>query len=229
MIPEKILEKIKKCMALANDKHATENEAAVALKQAKALMDEYQITDVDLVLSNVKEYGINVAKMLPQWHWNLIHTCGDLFNCHPYQIKREGKKAQIKFIGVGSNAEMCTYAYDVLIRQLKRARLFFIKNKLNRVKITKNKTYRADQFCLGWVSSVRALLTDFIHKNEEQADLIKQYIDQRFNFVPAKMRDVKNISKHVINDSDHYAGFNAGKHAQLHHAATHQSNELFLK
>ncbi len=228
MIPEKILEKIKKCMALANDKNATENEAAVALKQAKALMDEYHITDTDLVLSNVKEYGINTAKILPQWHWNLIHLCCRVFNCDAYHRQHYGLKSQMKFIGVGNNAEMCTYAYEVLIRQLKKARLNFIKTQLNRVKIAKNKTYRADQFCDGWVYSVCSLLRGFIQPDQAQEDLIKQYKEERLTLIVAKTRDIKKIANHVINANDHLAGMDAGKNAELHRAATHQSGELFL-
>lgn len=216
-------------MALANDKHATENEAAVALKQAKALMDEYEVSEADLVLSSIKEFGTNTAKTLPMWHWDLIHLCGSVFNCSAYQYERYSVKTQIKFIGLSSNPEMCTYAYEVLIRQLKKARLNFIKTQLNRVKITKNKTYRADQFCKGWVYSVRSLLRDFIQTDKDQEELIKQYKEKHLNLGVAKTRDIKNISKHVINDNDHYAGLSAGKQAQLHQATTYQGADAFLE
>ena len=55
MDKERILEKIKKCLALS--KSANEHEAAQALKQAQALMREYGITDIEVELSAVKETG----------------------------------------------------------------------------------------------------------------------------------------------------------------------------
>ncbi len=55
MDKERILEKIKKCLALS--KSANEHEAAQALKQAQALMREYGITDIEVELSAVTETG----------------------------------------------------------------------------------------------------------------------------------------------------------------------------
>lgn len=51
----KVLEKIKKCLALSQS--ANENEAAQALKQAQALMRQYSIIDIEVELSAVTETG----------------------------------------------------------------------------------------------------------------------------------------------------------------------------
>ena len=55
MNKEKILDKIKKCLALS--KSANEHEAAQALKQAQALMEKYEVNAVDIALSEVSEQG----------------------------------------------------------------------------------------------------------------------------------------------------------------------------
>ena len=46
---ERVIRKIKHCLALAQS--ANENEAATALRQAQALMREYRLTDMDVKLS----------------------------------------------------------------------------------------------------------------------------------------------------------------------------------
>lgn len=51
----KVLEKIKKCLALS--KSANEHEAAQALKQMQALMREYGISDADVALSDIKQHA----------------------------------------------------------------------------------------------------------------------------------------------------------------------------
>lgn len=53
MDKEKVLDKIKKCLALG--KSANEHEAAQALKQAQALMPKYEISDADVALSDIGE------------------------------------------------------------------------------------------------------------------------------------------------------------------------------
>ncbi len=225
MIPEKIMEKIKKCMALANDKGATDNEAAIALKQARALMEEYQVTDIDLELSLIQECSVSSAQKLPQWQWNLIHLCGDVFNCKSYLQMRAGRKSTIQFIGLGGNPELCTYTYDVLLRQLRQARNEFIKTKLNRVRVAKNKTFRADQFCMGWVDSVYALIQDFMQYDVKQNQLVEKYMAEKLQLRRSRSRDVKSAS--VLSClSDRAAGVSAGNRAQLHHATTYQQQSL---
>ena len=53
MDKEKILDKIKKCLALGQSEN--EHEAAQALKQAQALMEKYEVNAVDIALSEVSE------------------------------------------------------------------------------------------------------------------------------------------------------------------------------
>ena len=53
MDKKKVLDKIKKCLALGQS--ANEHEAAQALKQAQALMEKYEVNAADIDLSQVSE------------------------------------------------------------------------------------------------------------------------------------------------------------------------------
>ena len=64
MDKEKILDKIKKCLALS--KSANEHEAAQALKQAQALMEKHEVNAVDIALSEVSEQKAD-RKMALNW------------------------------------------------------------------------------------------------------------------------------------------------------------------
>jgi hypothetical protein len=50
---ERVIRKIKRCLALS--KSSNENEAATAMHQAQALMREYRLTELDVRLSDVDE------------------------------------------------------------------------------------------------------------------------------------------------------------------------------
>ena len=48
---ERVIRKIKRCLALS--KSSNENEAATAMRQAQALMREYRLTEMEVHLSDV--------------------------------------------------------------------------------------------------------------------------------------------------------------------------------
>jgi len=50
---ERIIRKIKRCLALSQS--SNENEAATAMRQAQSLMYEYRLTEMDVRLSEVGE------------------------------------------------------------------------------------------------------------------------------------------------------------------------------
>lgn len=66
MDKEKVLDKIKKCLALGES--ANEHEAAQAIRQAQILMKKYGISEIDVELSAVTEKGVACASSLPTWH-----------------------------------------------------------------------------------------------------------------------------------------------------------------
>jgi hypothetical protein len=76
-----ILEKIKKLMALAQSPNP--NEAASALRKARALMDKYRIDQQQLVESDIHESGVKVGryKKPPVHHVVLGNVIAELFSC----------------------------------------------------------------------------------------------------------------------------------------------------
>ena len=191
MDKNKALEKIKKCLALS--KSANEHEAAQALKHAQVLMQEYGLSHDDVVMADVAEYGVKSPQALPSWHWQLVHLVGRAFACERW-LAWGWNGGKVVFAGLHGRPELAAYAYEVLLRQLKQARRAFIKNELSRVRLAKNKTYRADQFCEGWVDTVWFTVKAFARTDTEAA-LMKSYMASHHSGMrEAKARDVKPAS-----------------------------------
>ena len=144
MDKEKVLDKIKKCLALG--KSANEHEAAQALKQAQALMRKYEISDADVALSDIGEQsgGRKMAFKLAQWQWNVANMVADVFGCECY---KRGKT--MMFYGLGNRAEIAAYAFEVVYRQIAADRRNFLKTC--RARKPAHRRYLADQFCDGWM------------------------------------------------------------------------------
>lgn len=214
MNKQKILAKIKKCLALS--KSANEHEAAQALKHAQALMREHGIAQSEVALSDIGEIGVDTANNLPTWHQLLIVLCADAFGVGTY---REGyhNDMQAKFYGIGNRPELAAYAYEVMLRQCRAARREYMKTALSHVRTTRTKTARADEFCKGWVVAVRHKVQSFAMPEKEQ-QLMMQYRESLGEMDKAKARDIKLSGNSKAQAMlDRWRGQAAGEKAQLHH------------
>lgn len=221
MTREEAILKIKKCLALT--KSGNENEAAIALRQAQALMREYQI-DPDLLDIVEASSESNVKKTPQSWEAMLVSTIAKSLQCRLIFSSGNsyfGTKANWSFIGVDPAPEIASYAFDVLYRQVNKARKTFIETTLKRVTVKKNKVRRADLFCEGWVESVQHLIGGLdIEFPENTKDRIKKYMDQAHknlgSFTPKDRNRGKTLNDRALNDF--HAGKQSGKSAQLNNA-----------
>ena len=213
MDKQKVLEKIKKCLALGES--ANEYEAAQAIRQAQILMKKYGISEMDVELSAVSEKGVGCAATLPTWHQVLISKCAEAFGVGCY-MNREWGLAEARFFGLGIKPELAAYAYEVLLRQLKKERREYIKTELKAVRLPRNKTARADQFCTGWVYAISRKVQEFAAEPAEK-EVLARYKQQMGEMGQAKKRDVRGGSK-SSRLQDLAAGVIKGREAQLYHA-----------
>lgn len=216
MDKEEELEKIKKCLALS--KSANENEAAQALKHAQALMREHAISDDDVALADICRHYCDdkTARQMPCWQSMLAGIVKQAFGCEWY-LGGAWNYPRVVFYGVGNKPELASYAYSVLLRQLKIARREYIATVLKKVRLSKNKTYRADQFCEGWITAAYTKVDKFAIGEREQALL--QKFGEKLGLETSKTREVTPSSNaKTAADLDRFLGNQQGRQVQLHHA-----------
>ncbi|HHK6007091.1 TPA: DUF2786 domain-containing protein [Neisseria subflava] len=213
MDKEKILDKIKKCLALS--KSANEHEAAQALKQAQALMGKYEVNAVDIALSEVSEQKADrkMAFKLANWQWSVATMISDVFGCQSY---KRGKT--MMFYGIGNRAEISAYAFDVVYRQISAERRKFLKTC--RARKQAYRTYLADQFCNGWIMSAWEIVKKFEMSDEEKAVMDRYAKKEHSDMVEAKTRDAKSsiLQGSTMEYEALAQGMESGKKVQLHHA-----------
>ncbi|AWY19538.1 DUF2786 domain-containing protein [Moraxella bovis] len=221
----KILEKIKHCLALS--KSSNEHEAVTALRQAHALMKKHGVSEADIALSDIiaTKNSQKLAQKPALYQVALAHVIADIFGCQTMIGYHDNQKRAIYFVGVGANAEIANYAYDVLFRQLKSARQTYIKQELSRVRLTKNKTARADAFCIGFVSQVKDLTAHLVVDNPHK-EMIKAFVDKKTNGKQIPIN--KGSQSKSARATDYMHGVIAGKKAQLHNAVQSQTSPLAL-
>lgn len=214
---DRIVDKIRKCMALSAS--SNEAEAAAALRQARALMDKYGINADDVLASEagLAQARAGAASRPANWEAALAGQVGLVFGCKVlFSRPAWGRLSSWSFIGTGANHDVATYCFDVLFRQVKKARAEHIKTALRRCKAT-TKTRRADLFCEGWVQTAIGKL-DAMALSEHDQQAIDVFIAQRFPTLSDLQATNRNAGKKTLSDrdyNDYAAGRVSGRSAEL--------------
>ncbi|MEO0337600.1 MAG: DUF2786 domain-containing protein [Bacteroidota bacterium] len=225
---DKIKRKIGKLLRLA--KSDNPNESALALLKAKRLMDDYHISEQDVVDQEIREAAAKVKGTLstPLYTINLASMIADLFRCKIYKkstremIMVDGLydvkiRSKIVFVGMNVDAELAKYTFDILNRKLMKSRTQYIKN--SRIRIKRNKTARADAYALGWVQGVAANIKHLVPAKTEQ---VKSYelmiINQLDLYLKQKNLEPQEVKAGKINDQDFSKGYVDGSKEQVHKA-----------
>lgn len=198
-VDEKILGKIKKCLALAQSDNP--NEAATALRQAQALMAQHGLTTEALLMSEIGEASCSsqtMARNKPAtWEASLASLVGTTFNCKilvstmvpKAVVAKNGRRVvgalnegQFIFVGPKSQVELASYTAEVLIRKCKRARAAWITATFESFKgdrrVRGHKTRLGEQFAMGWVMEIGKVVRDFAGSSEIE-NAIDIYMSKR--------------------------------------------------
>ena len=193
----KVLKKIKKCLALA--KSCNPNEAAAAMRQAKKLMEMHSVTETELELSRVTEFVAEAPnKSTPAWTSSLIASIAKAFECKAVLSRTRGR-TEIKFIGFDHGPEVAAFTLDILVRALVKARKNFLAS-YSRLS-PPEKRQKGKVFSEGWVVGIGAEVSRFSKSlTPAEEDLIDTCVQ----------RDANGW------DSTAEAGFEQGSKVKLH-------------
>lgn len=232
---EKYLAKIKKLLNLAR-RSSNPHEAAAALNQAQALMRKHKLSqnDIDLmdITSKASKGAPSHAQNIPRYMAYLGQLICEAMGvrCY-YSFQRNYMNGQrqntVIFYGPDERPEIAAYAFDVLSRQMVKARRGYIASLRKNIKPV-TKTARADQFCEGWADGAHQAIEPFMVTENEKTLMA--------NFL-AKLKKERNSSnqppreaKKCRGDQDAAeAGFNEGLKARLNHGVSGKDSALSLE
>ncbi|WP_246797787.1 DUF2786 domain-containing protein [Burkholderia perseverans] len=212
------IEKIRKCLALANS--AEPHEAAAALRQAQKLMKQFGVEHPELLAAGVCDaWSRSRALHRPiRYEAALARVVADAYGCDML-FGRELNEAKTDivgaytFIGIGPSPEIAKYSFDVLARKLRAARRVYIGAKLRRC-TPRNKVARADEYCDGWVMAVRDNMMTGTMPAEHVA-MISSYIRANFGTTSTFEPRTRAVSRRRAIDDSHN-GYDEGRHAVVH-------------
>ncbi|WP_421173790.1 DUF2786 domain-containing protein [Aeromonas enteropelogenes] len=209
---KRILDKIKKLLALAAS--GNQHEAANAMAKVQALMTANGLTETDIELSGISQLWAkcaNQSRTQPLWSHQLIQVVGDAFGVETVYRREIFGLVNVGFIGPTERAEIAGYVYEVLGRQLGKARREYIKG-LNRRMKTATKTTRADLFCEGWCRAVYSKIQRLV-PNEKEAALVRQF--KEMHNPNLKQGAAREAGGNRRDHSAMYDGYSVGQQVEL--------------
>ncbi|WP_313036606.1 DUF2786 domain-containing protein [Stenotrophomonas acidaminiphila] len=220
MTRDQAIRKIQACLRLAGSSNPT--EAATALRQARALMDKYGLTEADAAASDIKADEAPTGYrggMIPQSLIALANLVADGYRCKVVIMQRSrlvprglwfrpASETVITFYGAGADATVAAYAFAVLRRQLRRDKAAHTK----RIRKKANRERRGEVFAQGFVSALGHLFpcAELPEGREAALDAAILHVHGELETTAGK-----EIKKGRANESDHWAGWRAGRGAQL--------------
>ncbi|SNT07235.1 DUF2786 domain-containing protein [Pseudomonas segetis] len=208
---KKALEKIKKCLRMAASSNP--HEAAAAMRQARALMEKFQLEEDDVLASEVQECATRSgAKNRPvAWEVKLAAIVSRAYSCSFLFMAGVG---EYRFIG--EMAEVASYTMTLLLRQVRQARRDYIAANLTRCKAA-TKTKRADVFCDAWAYTVHKKVIEFA--GGEPSAAVNAYIAKNHPELETGKATERNSSKGLTqrNVKDAMHGIAAASDVRLNH------------
>jgi hypothetical protein len=122
---DKILDKVKKMLTLANCEGATEGERTAALKMSFNLLAKHNLTMSQVDAHNntpqEKRESQKATFVVYPWARQIAGLVGGLFFCNYYYMRSEtGKQATHVFIGKESNAATAQYMSEFVVKSVCR-------------------------------------------------------------------------------------------------------------
>ena len=210
---EQAIRKVLACLRLS--KSSNPHEAAAALRQARALMEKYGLTEADAHGFDIREADSATGfrgGMVPQSLVVLSVVVADCYRCMAIISRQKnfvGGKTTVRFYGTGADAQIAAYAFTVLRRQLQGAK----GKHTARIRKRANRDARGEAFAIGWIRAVRSLLPE-----GDMPPELGLAIDQAIKFRNGELRETagRQIGKSGrVKENDHAAGYVAGKNAHL--------------
>lgn len=215
MLSPELMQRIRKCLALA--KSDNPHEAAAALRQAQKLMQMHGLDNAEIQLAAIGESAVgNRSASLPKWHGALIGAVAQAFVCQSI-ISTDPSGTRIVFVGRHDCCEIAAYTYTVMRRHVLAARQRFIATLSPRCK-PHTKTLRADSYCEGFVLALIELTEQLAMTDEERA-VLETYLQRRFGALTTarSSRDTANAKRIRDRQPDYRAeGYCDGQQVEIH-------------
>lgn len=209
MSKEKLFDKIKKILDLANDNSTHPEESQSALLMAQRLMAQHNIEMSDVFSKkeskDVNDISITKFKKMPWWVKRLSYIISKNFRCTAYTSNRDG--SSLHFIGLKEDTELAKSVYEFAENAIKHYSDAYVKRMQKEGWLVKG--IRND-FIKGYLNGLEDKFTEQISKEGwgliiVQDDAVVEFVESK-RFKKGSYKDGNGIG----NNDAIAAGYERG-------------------
>jgi len=220
-----VIEKVKKLLALS--KSSNVNEAANAMAAANRLLDEYRLSEADIIGSDSSldpiieddSYVYETGRISP-WKQNLVMTLSSHYGCAVFNncYYPEGRKvSRYKLLGRKSDIQIVQYMFAYLVLECQRLSDAEVKGQGKVVVFS---------YCNGFVSGIAEQLhlsRKEVEKTSTSNAIVKinarvKEADDFMRLAHKNLKTVKSYSHSQHDKNAYYAGQTKGKNIHIGNA-----------
>lgn len=156
MTRERVIERVRKLLALAGS--SNEHEAALAAAHAQRLLAEHNLamSELEMREEGAGEAELTVAKTVPKWLSSLFAVVAHAFDCMAVVVAA-ADAGRLRFIGVGEDPAVAACTLQFLMQELRRLATRYVKAQETSADGLHRATRRRmrDSYLLGGVQGVQ--------------------------------------------------------------------------
>lgn len=210
MTNDRILDKIKKCLALS--KSSNEHEAAAALRQAQKMMAAHNLTLDEVELGKIVTDTVTslaTTSRVKAWENKLAHGVKSALGIELLWLPATGEAyGKFVFIGPKGDVEVAKFLWTTLARKTYAARAEYAQQYAHRAR--SERTELADSFAYGYATTVVSKIEKFM-RPAHQMERIANYTKSMMSATAAKTQN-REIRFGAFHD-----GKQQGESVQLRH------------
>lgn len=120
----KIVERIRKLLALAHDARGNPNEVAAAAAAASKLLSDHKLSESDITTSvddgsDLVDVPAGSAGFQASWKFSLITATARAFYCDAIGLK-VGQRRKVRLVGRRQDVEVVTMVFEFLLKEIER-------------------------------------------------------------------------------------------------------------
>ncbi len=208
MSREKVIERVRKLLALSNS--SNEHEAALAAAHAQRLLAEHNLamSELEAKEEGAGEAELQVAKSVPKWVSSLFATVAQAFDCFAV-VSATPTMSRLRFIGVAEDPEVASCTMQYLMAELKRLATSYLRQESSkRQEIEPSERNRIrNSYLLGGVYGVRQAMsaqkaetpTTSMALVPVKEALIRQYQKEKIGAVRTQRRRSSTVMSDAFN------------------------------
>lgn len=228
MSHEKILDRIRKLLNVANDERGNANECANAAAMAAKIMAKHNLEMVDVIAADLKNDDAfsdefisdsSYDKKLPGWY-NVLGTCvGQTLDCvcrQQWQIGPKGRKVGFQLLGYKEDVEVGRWLFNYILIQINKLASEAWNTRAVEIKLAKRRdpwaserrTFK-DRYRYGVVLGITKRIRELYAREQEAKSEIRT--SNGTSLVAIKQKRIEEVFNYtpeyqdIKNTSDHHA------------------------